>query len=80
MRGKNYLSGNAGLSHISLSAEPIEFKAGTKYVFTLDVTNGIGYLAENDPKDPNGPCLPNKMSANVTVEDWTTTDFNSNAN
>ena len=74
------ITGQAGMSHISLSSEPIEFKAGTKYVFTLDFTNGIGYLAENDPKDPNGPCLPNKMSANVTVEDWTTTDFDSNAN
>ena len=70
---------NPGRSYISLSADTIEFKAGTKYVFTLDVTNGIGYLDKNDPT-PNKPVLPNKMSANVTVEDWTTTDFDSNAN
>ncbi|MDE6396842.1 MAG: fimbrillin family protein [Muribaculaceae bacterium] len=69
-----------GISNISLSTEPIEFKAGTKYVFTVDFTNGIGYLSYNDPLNPYGPCVPNKMSANVTVEDWTTTDFNSNAN
>ena len=71
---------NCGISYISLSTEPIEFKAGTKYVFTLDFTNGIGYLSSKDPQNPYGPAVPNKMSANVTVEDWTTTDFNSNAN
>ena len=69
-----------GISYISLSTEPIEFKAGTKYVFTLDFTNGIGYLSSSDPLNPYGPAVPNKMSANVTVEDWTTTDFSSNAN
>ena len=71
---------NCGISYISLSTEPIEFKAGTKYVFTLDFTNGIGYLSSSDPLNPYGPAVPNKMSANVTVEDWTTTDFSSNAN
>ena len=70
---------NPGRSYISLSADTIEFKAGTKYVFTLDVTNGIGYTDKND-YSPNTPVLPNKMSANVTVEEWTTTDFDSNAN
>lgn len=48
------------------------WEAGKKYIYTLDLTHGAGYV---DPKDPDGgkPVLGGPIKFTVKVEDWTDT-------
>ena len=51
----------------------IEIKAGYKYIFTIDFTDGLGYWPKSDPENPGQPVLPNPLSmVDVTVVDWNT--------
>ncbi len=48
------------------------WEAGKKYIYTLDLTHGAGYV---DPKNPNpgDPVLGGPIKFTVQVEDWTDT-------
>ena len=51
----------------------IEIKAGYKYIFTIDFTDGLGYWPKSDPENPGQPVLPNPLSmVDVKVVDWNT--------
>lgn len=55
-----------GVSQINFDA--IEFKAGCKYVYTIDLTDGIGHLRPDDPDRPGEPVLGIQLKAKITVE------------
>ncbi len=56
------------------AAIPIDtnWEAGKRYVYTLDLTHGGGYVDPNDP-DPGKPVLGGPIKFTVDVEDWVNT-------
>ena len=66
---------DCGVMFIQLGKDNLETQAGTKYVFNIDFTFGAGYYSEQDPNSPFGPILKNPICAEVTVEDWTSTEL-----
>lgn len=56
------------------AAIPIDtnWEAGKKYIYTLDLTNGSGYVDPNDP-EPGKPVLGGPIRFTVNVVDWTDT-------
>lgn len=55
-----------GVSIINFDA--ITFKAGCKYVYTIDLTDGIGHYRPEDPERPGEPVLGVELKAKITVE------------
>ncbi|MDE7473367.1 MAG: fimbrillin family protein [Muribaculaceae bacterium] len=55
-----------GVSQINLDA--IEYKAGCKYVYTIDLTDGIGHYRPDEPERPGEPVLGVQLKAKITVE------------
>lgn len=49
------------------------WEAGKKYVYTLDLSNGAGYVDPKDPK-PGTPVLGGPIKFTVDVVDWTPSD------
>ena len=51
-----------------------QWKAGKKYIYTLDFSGGAGYVSPEDPENPGNEILGEsiKFSLNTTVEEWTT--------
>ena len=64
-----------GILNIQLGTDEIEFKSGYKYIFNIDFTFGAGYFESVDPISPYGPILKNPISAEVTVEEWNSTEL-----
>ena len=60
------------------------WEAGNKYIYTLDLTNGVGKvdpegLGNPDQQKPNQPgedIMGGEIKFNVTVEPWVTNDQN----
>ena len=48
------------------------WEAGKKYIYTLDFTNGAGYIDPDDP-NPGKPVLGEAIKFTVTVNPWTDT-------
>ncbi len=48
------------------------WQAGKKYIYTLDLTNGAGYVDPHDPK-PGDPVLGGPIKFTVDVVDWVDT-------
>ncbi len=59
-----------GCAKIPLGSNTLDIKAGHKYIFTIDFTNGIGIHLNGDPTKPGEPILDNPISAKVTIEEW----------
>ncbi|MDE6229708.1 MAG: fimbrillin family protein [Muribaculaceae bacterium] len=55
-----------GVSIINFDA--ITFEAGHKYVYTIDLTDGIGHYRPDDPERPDEPVLGVELKAKITVE------------
>ncbi len=57
------------------AAIPIDtnWEAGKKYTYTLDLTNGAGYVDPHDP-DPSTPVLGGPIKFTVDVTDWVPSD------
>lgn len=49
-----------------------KWEAGNHYVYTLDFSNGAGYVDPEDPEDPAEPILGGAIKFTVSVEPWTT--------
>ena len=64
-----------GCMHIQLGKENLRIEPGHKYVFNIDFTFGAGYYDPQDSTEPYGPILKNPICADVTVEDWTSTEL-----
>ncbi|MDE6278660.1 MAG: fimbrillin family protein, partial [Paramuribaculum sp.] len=56
------------------AAIPIDtnWEAGKKYIYTLDLTHGAGYVDPNDPI-PGNPVLGGPIKFTVDVVDWVDT-------
>lgn len=59
------------------AAIPIDtnWQAGKKYIYTLDLTHGAGYVDPNDPT-PGKPVLGGPIKFTVDVVDWVDNDVN----
>ena len=64
-----------GIAFIQLGTDDLEAKPGYKYVFNIDFTFGAGYYSPQDPNAPYGPILKNPISAEVTIEEWNSTEL-----
>ena len=64
-----------GQIYIQLGKEDITPEPGHKYVFNIDFTFGAGYYSSADKTSPYAPILKNPICADVTVEDWTSTEL-----
>lgn len=51
------------------------WQAGKKYVYTLDLTHGAGYVDPHDPT-PGTPVLGGPIKFTVDVTDWVSSDIN----
>ncbi len=68
-----------GISYIVIGNE-IEYKAGHKYVITVNLKDGIGYFNPADEENPGEPILSNSISAKVSIDEWSVPDFDNDAN
>lgn len=53
-----------------------KWEAGKKYTYTLDFTNGAGYVVPDDSKYPGEPIMGKPLNFTVTVSDWENGDKN----
>lgn len=63
--------GNGETPKFAWAAVPVAFtwEKGKKYIYTLDFSNGAGYVDPKDPDTPDKPIL-SPITFKVTVEDW----------
>ena len=59
-----------GSAKIPLGEGVLDIKAGHKYTFTIDFTNGVGIYMNGDPTKPHEPILENPISAKVSIVEW----------
>lgn len=51
-----------------------KWEVGKKYTYILDFTKGAGWVAPDQPVDPEEPILSNPITFTVNVSDWDITD------
>lgn len=72
---------DCGIMRISIGDQnDLQLLPGHKYIFTIDFTNGVGFLGAKDPESPVEPILPGMLTAHVTMEEWLSTDFDRDSN
>lgn len=66
--------GNEGWIAVPIGADNAaddKWEAGKKYVYTLDFSNGGGYIDPTEPVDPGEPLFGAEIKFTIDVDDWT---------